>query len=91
MRRMSLSLLTLVAKAGLTLFGLLLVTFLIARVVPIDPVLAVVGDRASPETYRARARRDGARPAGLRCSSRAMSALLARGRSRPVGADARTR
>ena len=51
MRRMSLSLLTLAAKAGLTLFGLLLVTFLIARVVPIDPVLAVVGDRASPETY----------------------------------------
>jgi peptide/nickel transport system permease protein len=39
------------AKAALTLFGLLLVTFLIARVVPIDPVLAVLGDRASPETY----------------------------------------
>ncbi len=29
-----------------TLFGLTLVTFLIGRVVPIDPVLAVVGDRA---------------------------------------------
>jgi peptide/nickel transport system permease protein len=41
----------LVAKAALTLFGLLLVTFFIARVVPVDPVLAVVGDRASPETY----------------------------------------
>jgi peptide/nickel transport system permease protein len=40
-----------------TLFGLLLATFLIARVVPIDPVLAVVGDRASAETY-ARARSD---------------------------------
>ncbi len=36
----------------LTLFGLLLATFLIARVVPIDPVLAVVGDRASAETYQ---------------------------------------
>jgi peptide/nickel transport system permease protein len=36
----------------LTLFGLLLATFLIARYLPIDPVLAVVGDRASPETYR---------------------------------------
>jgi len=35
-----------------TLFGLLLATFLIARVVPIDPVLAVVGDRASAETYQ---------------------------------------
>lgn len=36
---------------GLTFLGLLLVTFLIGRVVPIDPVLAVVGDRASPEVY----------------------------------------
>ncbi|MDX6751833.1 ABC transporter permease [Geminicoccaceae bacterium 1502E] len=36
---------------AMTLVGLLLVTFLIGRVVPIDPVLAVVGDRASPEVY----------------------------------------
>lgn len=36
---------------ALTLLGLLLVTFLIGRVVPIDPVLAVVGDRASQSTY----------------------------------------
>jgi peptide/nickel transport system permease protein len=42
--------LALAAKAGLTLAGLLVVTFFIARVVPVDPVLAVVGDRASPET-----------------------------------------
>jgi peptide/nickel transport system permease protein len=35
----------------LTLFGLLLVTFLIGRVVPIDPVLAAVGDRAPPDVY----------------------------------------
>ncbi|AWK86281.1 ABC transporter permease [Azospirillum thermophilum] len=34
-----------------TVLGLLLVTFLIGRVVPIDPVLAMVGDRASAETY----------------------------------------
>jgi peptide/nickel transport system permease protein len=34
-----------------TLFGLLLVTFLIARVMPIDPVLAVVGDRAPADVY----------------------------------------
>jgi peptide/nickel transport system permease protein len=39
------------AQVLLTLLGLLLATFLIARVVPIDPVLAVVGDRASGETY----------------------------------------
>lgn len=39
------------ASVALTLFGLLLVTFLIGRVVPIDPVLAAVGDRAPPEVY----------------------------------------
>lgn len=36
---------------AITMFGLLLVTFLIARVIPIDPVLAVVGDNARPEVY----------------------------------------
>ena len=36
---------------AITFLGLLLVTFLIGRVVPIDPVLAVVGDRASAEVY----------------------------------------
>jgi peptide/nickel transport system permease protein len=36
-----------------TLFGLLVVTFVVGRVVPIDPALAVVGDRASVETYQA--------------------------------------
>jgi peptide/nickel transport system permease protein len=39
------------ASVILTLFGLLLVTFLIGRVVPIDPVLAVVGDRAPADVY----------------------------------------
>ncbi|MDP9096800.1 MAG: ABC transporter permease [Pseudomonadota bacterium] len=34
------------ASVPITLFGLVLMTFLIGRVVPIDPVLAVVGDRA---------------------------------------------
>ncbi|MGY6696428.1 MAG: ABC transporter permease [Roseinatronobacter sp.] len=37
----------------LTFLGLLLLTFVIGRVVPIDPVLAVVGDRAPRETYEA--------------------------------------
>jgi len=36
----------------LTVFGLLLMTFLIGRVVPIDPVLAAVGDRAPAEVYQ---------------------------------------
>jgi peptide/nickel transport system permease protein len=32
-----------------TLFGLMLVTFLIGRMIPIDPVIAIVGDRATPD------------------------------------------
>jgi peptide/nickel transport system permease protein len=39
--------------SALTFLGLLAITFVIGRVVPIDPVLAVVGDRASRETYEA--------------------------------------
>ena len=39
----------LVVSVAITFFGLLLVTFLIGRVVPIDPVLAAVGDRASAD------------------------------------------
>src|SRR4051794_37255295 len=46
-----------VLTAVITLLGLVAVTFLIGRVVPIDPVLAVVGDKASPEVY-ARARQE---------------------------------
>jgi peptide/nickel transport system permease protein len=34
-----------------TFFGLLLVTFVIGRLMPADPVLAAVGDRASLSTY----------------------------------------
>nr|WP_246040630.1 ABC transporter permease [Roseovarius arcticus] len=43
----------LVATVAITFLGLLVVTFLIGRVVPVDPVLAVVGDRASKSTYDA--------------------------------------
>ncbi|HTV70424.1 MAG TPA: ABC transporter permease [Rhizobiaceae bacterium] len=39
--------------AALTFLGLLAITFFIGRVVPIDPVLAAVGDRATPEVYEA--------------------------------------
>lgn len=38
--------LNLVVTVALTFLGLLFVTFIIGRVVPIDPVLAIVGDRA---------------------------------------------
>ncbi len=37
----------------ITFLGLLAITFFIGRVVPIDPVLAVVGDRAPKEVYEA--------------------------------------
>ena len=46
-----------VASIPITLFGLVLITFLIGRVVPIDPVLAVVGDRA-PQDVVERTRRE---------------------------------
>ncbi|MDF1790738.1 MAG: ABC transporter permease [Thalassobaculaceae bacterium] len=42
-----------VATLAATLLGLLLITFLIGRVMPIDPVLAVVGERATNEVYEA--------------------------------------
>jgi peptide/nickel transport system permease protein len=41
----------LLATLALTFLGLLVVTFLIGRVVPVDPVLAAVGDRASADIY----------------------------------------
>lgn len=50
MRRMAQAL-RLLSMVVVTFIGLLLVTFLIGRVVPIDPVLAVVGDKAGPEVY----------------------------------------
>ncbi|MBN0502394.1 ABC transporter permease, partial [Pseudomonas aeruginosa] len=36
----------------ITLFGLLLLTFTIGRVMPIDPVLAIVGPDADQSTYQ---------------------------------------
>lgn len=38
---------------AITLLGLLLVTFVIGRVVPIDPVLSIVGERATQAQYEA--------------------------------------
>jgi peptide/nickel transport system permease protein len=42
-----------VVVGAVTFFGLLTVTFFIGRVVPIDPVLAIVGDRASASAVAA--------------------------------------
>jgi peptide/nickel transport system permease protein len=39
------------AVLATTVLGLIAVTFFIGRVVPIDPVIAIVGDRASPQVY----------------------------------------
>lgn len=47
-----LAIVKLIATVAFTFLGLLLVTFLIGRVVPIDPVLAAVGDRAPPDVYQ---------------------------------------
>ncbi|WP_439525133.1 ABC transporter permease [Marivita sp.] len=43
----------------MTFLGLLTITFFIGRIVPIDPVVAVVGDRASQEVYDATFRQMG--------------------------------
>ena len=40
-----------VTTVAATLLGLLLVTFMIGRVMPIDPVLAVIGERATQAQY----------------------------------------
>jgi peptide/nickel transport system permease protein len=42
-----------IASVPLTLFGLTLVTFLIGRVMPIDPVIAIAGDHAPPDVIAA--------------------------------------
>lgn len=41
----------LLGSVSLTFLGLTCVTFVIGRVIPIDPVLAVVGDKATRSTY----------------------------------------
>ncbi len=40
-----------VGSIVVTLFGLLVLTFVIGRMMPVDPVLAIVGDEASQATY----------------------------------------
>ncbi len=55
-RRLAVSLGAFLVTVALTFLGLLAITFFIGRVVPIDPVLAVVGDRAPPAVYEAASR-----------------------------------
>lgn len=40
-----------IVSVALTFLGLTAVTFVIGRVIPIDPVLAIVGDKAPPDVY----------------------------------------
>ena len=42
-----------IGSVAVTMLGLLFITFIIGRVMPIDPVLAIVGERASQSTYDA--------------------------------------
>lgn len=51
-QRRMLASLNVLTTAAVTLLGLLFVTFAIGRLLPNDPVRAVVGDRASPELYQ---------------------------------------
>jgi peptide/nickel transport system permease protein len=37
---------------AITFLGLLAITFVIGRLIPLDPVLSIVGERASEETYK---------------------------------------
>jgi len=43
---------TVILSLAITMLGLLLVTFVIGRVMPIDPVISVVGERATAEMYQ---------------------------------------
>ena len=56
------------SRSLLTFLGLTCVTFFIGRVIPIDPVLAIVGDKASVETYN-RVRARSASICRFRCST----------------------
>jgi peptide/nickel transport system permease protein len=42
---------TFITSILITLFGLLVLTFIIGRMMPIDPVLAIIGDEAPQSTY----------------------------------------
>lgn len=51
--RVALALLRWIAMLAITFTGLLAITFFIGRKIPIDPVLAILGDRASATAYAA--------------------------------------
>ncbi len=50
-KKATVQILKVVTHSAITLLGLTFVTFFIGRKVPIDPVLAIIGDVSSPEIY----------------------------------------
>ncbi|MFB9230235.1 ABC transporter permease [Pseudohalocynthiibacter aestuariivivens] len=48
-----LSIVRIIGSIAITMLGLLFITFIIGRVMPVDPVLSIVGESASKETYDA--------------------------------------
>lgn len=52
-RSIVVKLLKTIGTIAVTMLGLLFVTFIIGRVMPIDPVISIVGERATQETYMA--------------------------------------
>ncbi|WP_373086237.1 ABC transporter permease [Sneathiella sp.] len=52
-RSIVIKLLKTIGTIAVTMLGLLFVTFIIGRVMPIDPVISIVGERATQETYMA--------------------------------------
>ena len=67
------------ASFALTLLGLVLVTFAMTRLSPVDPALQMVGDHASQSTYEATPSRTRARPAAARAVSALSASKLASG------------
>jgi len=53
LKRTLISIVKTIGAVLITMLGLMFVTFLIGRVMPVDPVLSVVGERASQEIYDA--------------------------------------
>ena len=75
-----------VIAVALTFLGLLAITFFIGRVIPIDPVLAAVGDRAPKAVYEAARVQLGLDQPLMVQFVRYIGAVLSR-RSRHVGLD----
>ena len=75
------------ATFAVTLLGLLMLTFFIGRVMPVDPVTAVVGIEADTETYQACLSASSVSTSRSMCSSGAIISTVASRRFRQRAAD----